>query len=406
MPVFHYRASNAQGTVIEGKEFAENMDQILQLLADRNLHPIQVLSPDAQRRIPTIEELLSRKLPVSRRQIAIFFDQLAMMLNSGISIVDALKSLEEQRISLRLKEALVKIRENVEQGVPLHLAMRECGDLFDEASIRVVESGEQSGQLDVSLVRLTEMIEFDLEIRKKFKEATRYPKIVIGTLVLAVGILITAVIPRFSNLFDRANIDLPILTKILLNSHTLFIGNWAVLVAFLILLYVLKHLIQRDKKLSVEYDRWKTKIPFVGGLNIKIEMSRIFKIQAMLIESGVDILTALKLAAGIAQNRLVAAAFLQVREKLEEGNSLASSLDSIPLFPSMARRMIILGEKTGRLSESLTKVSNMYERQTTATIKQISGLIEPMLIIVIGCVIIMFALGIFLPMWDLVKVIR
>ncbi len=406
MPIYHYRACNDQGTMIDGKEFAEDMDHFLQFLEERKLHPIHVTAPETEEAVPTVEEVLSKKLPVPKQQIAVVFDQLAMMLDSGLSIVEALQSLEEQKFNLRLKNALTKIRKQVEEGIPLHLAIRDCSDVFDEASIRVVEAGEQTGQLDVALIRLTEMIEFDIEIRKKFKEATRYPKIVVGTLCIAIGILITVVIPRFSTLFTRANIDLPILTKVLLFLQAFLTQNWPLLLFFLLLLYIVHRMIHKDPNASEKYEHWKMKIPLWGGLTIKIELSRIFRILAMLIESGVDILSSLKLASCVTQNKVVTKAFLEVRENLEEGNSLASSVENIPLFPSMARRILILGEKTGRLSESFEKVSKIYERQTTGTIKKISSMLEPVLIISIGLVIIIFALGIFLPMWDLIKVIR
>ena len=406
MAVFRYRACDDSGAMTSGQESADSRSEVLAMLMNQHLHPIEVKPVEADAPPPTVEETLARFLPVPRQGVADLFDQLATLLDAGIPIIEALRGVTEQESNLRIREAMKRVCRRVEDGMPLYSAMASVSAVFDETCVRVVKAGEQSGKLVPVLIRLSQTIEFDLTIRKKFKEATRYPKMVVGTLILTAGLLLTFVVPRYANLFAKAEVDLPISTYILVVVGDVVGEYWMPMVCAVLLLYAVNRLVLRDKGLSTHLDSLRMRIPIWGVLQLKIEMSRSFKILSLLIESGVNILNAFQLVSGITRNGLLTKAYLRVRDRLEHGESVATALQDIPLFPKAARQMIVLGERAGRLDESLDKISQMYERDTTASIKRMTSMVEPALIVGIGGIVIIFALSIFLPMWDLIKVVR
>jgi MSHA biogenesis protein MshG len=405
MPTFYYRACDRYGNVTEGKEKGETEAQVIRLIESRELRLIRI-DRKIRNPIPSLEEAISQRLPVARQQLAFLFDQLGMMLSAGISIGESLQSVEEQASNLRLRKCIKQIGKRVQEGIPLHTAMMDHTDIFDETIIRVVEVGEHTGQLDVSLFRLAEMIEFDLSVQQRFKEATRYPKLVVVTLVLAGLLMINVVIPKFARLFTQSNMELPITTKILLGFYSVFNQNWPLLLFLCLMGYVALHFLQKNLLFAEQLESLRHKVPVLGELRLKIELNRIFRILSLLIDSGVDLLKSLKLVSQITQSPLLKRMLLTLRDELDGGESLPMALGKVTFIPRMAKRMLSIGEKTGRLSDSLNKISEIYERETSITIRKMSSLLEPILIVFIGMIVIVFALGIFLPMWDLIKVVK
>jgi len=406
MPNFYYTACNDQGDKVKGRLSADNQSQVLSQLEEKKLYPIKIYSDKNAPKKNSVENEISRRLPVPKKTLSMMFDQLSMMLSSGISIVEALQSMEDQTTNIRLQETLSRIRSMVEEGIPLHIAMREQSDIFDEASLRIIEVGEHTGQLDAALSRLSSMLDFDIMIQKRFAEATRYPKIVLITLGAAACLLASVVVPRFASMYTNSSVELPWPTKILLGSYDVVRIYWPLIIALGLLFSVVFMILKRHSTTSMRIEEAVLRFPVWGALRLNIELSRIFRILAILIDSGVDILSSFKLISKITKTEILSLAIMDARSKLEKGQSMASALDDIPFFPRMARRMILLGEKSGKLSESLLKLSEIYEKDTQTKIKTISGLMEPILIVFIGIIILVFALAIFLPMWDLIKVIK
>jgi MSHA biogenesis protein MshG len=200
------------------------------------------------------------------------------MMGSGVSIAESLKAQEEQARDVRLQDVIFQLRCRVEEGIPLYVAMEDHPNVFDETSVRIVEAGEQSGQLPKALSRLARMMEFDLQIRKRLAEATRYPKFVILTLIVAVGLLVSFVIPKFADLFKNSNVQLPIFTKIILNFYSV-VGHYWPIFLFLALLFVIFFgILKKNPSVALTLDRWKVRLPLVGGIRLKIELSRVFRI--------------------------------------------------------------------------------------------------------------------------------
>ncbi|MBI1387906.1 MAG: hypothetical protein GC154_05615 [bacterium] len=406
MAEFHYRASDEQGRITEGTLSAESRGAVIHSLGERGLSPIRIDGAAKSKRNASVEETLYRALPISRAKIAAVYEQLSLMMGSGVSLVDGLQALEEQADDFRIREVLAQVRSKVEEGVALHTAMRDRPDVFDDLSVHVAEAGEQSGQMDKALGRLAGMIEFDIQIKRRLNEATRYPKIVLCILAGAVCILLSLVVPKFAAMFENARVQLPLVTRVLIFGYRGVLDYWPIAAFVALLAIVGLTLARRRPRYDMMMESFKIRAPITGALQLKIEISRIFRMLGVLLDSGVDILNALELATRIARNKVLAAGLSDMRRSIENGQSLTDSLERLPFLPKMAKRMIVLGDKSGRLSQSLIQLSDIFERQTQSTIKSIGGMLEPMLIVAIGVVVLLFALGIFMPMWDMIKVVQ
>lgn len=406
MPDYVYRACDTHGKITEGRDNAESTQLVEERIRRQSLFPISIQEYGKQSNSPTVEEYLSRMFKVPKAQLIFFYDQLASLIESGMSIHEALQTLEEQVSNKRLMFALRDIREKVEGGTPFHAALEDHKNIFGIMAVRVVDSGEKTGKLELCIAHLAEMLEFEQEVISKFRDATRYPKFVVGAIIIASGILLTVVLPNFMQLFQRAGVELPWMTQLLFIAQTILMNGWGFILLGGIFCYTLFQMASRDATIIIAFEKLKLKIPFWGDLELKIEMSRIFKMLAVMLESGVDILTSLDMASKISRHHLVANAFLDVKKQLEEGDSITNALKNVYLFPKMSRRMIMLGDRSGQLGETLEKISEIYEKQTSEHLKKLSNYIEPLLIVSIGVIIVIFAMGIFLPMWDLIKVLR
>lgn len=406
MADYIYRACDTNGRIIEGRDTADSSQLVEERIRQQALFPISITEHGAKSNTPTVEEYFSRMFKVPRVQLIFFYDQMASLIESGMSVHEALQTLEEQVNNKRLMFAIRSIRDQVESGTPFHEALEDHKDIFGIMAVRVVDSGEKTGKLELCIAHLAEMLEFEQEVISKFRDATRYPKFVVSAIIIATGILLTVVLPNFMQLFQRAGVELPWMTKLLFLAQSVLVNGWGYMLLGGIFCYTMYKMAARDATIIVGFEKLKLKIPFWGDLELKIEMSRIFKMLAVMLESGVDILTSLDMASKISRHHLVSNAFLDVKKQLEEGDSITNALKNVYLFPKMSRRMIMLGDRSGHLGETLEKISEIYEKQTSEHIKKLSNYIEPLLIVSIGVIIVVFALGIFLPMWDLIKVLR
>ncbi len=406
MATFFYRACDDQGNVKEGRLSADSKQEVLNHLEERHLHPIHIESLEPKGKRKKIEHFIIRSMPISKRKIAFFFDQLSLMMSSGVTFVEALQTIRDQTDDRRLKDVLMDICEKVEKGLQFHVALEDHPTVFDEVTIRLVEAGERSGKMEATLFRIAGMIEFDIKIKQRLRDATRYPKIVIGILFVAVALLVSLVIPKFSEMFIKAEVALPIVTQLLIFGYQSLLNYWPLILFMMLLLYLIYYVLQQDTRFVYMVERLKIRMPYTSSIVLKIELSRVFRMLSILLDSGIDILNAIELITKITQNKVLALGFRDMKNKLEQGISLPESLNAIPYLPKIARRMIILGDKSGYLSKNLVKLSEIYEKQTQLSIKSVSSMLEPILIVFIGILVLVFALGIFLPMWDLIKVVK
>lgn len=400
MPQFTYRARNYDGNLITGRMEAPDTGAMEKNLSDQGLIPISIReawwSVDTERFMSFFEK-------IRQDDLIIFTRQLGTMYGAGIPFVRTFRAVTEQTERDALKKVLEKVGSDVEKGETISQALSKHPEVFEELYVGMVEAGEAGGVLDKILERLANLLEKDAEIRSKIKSATLYPKIVVGAIFGAAAILVTFVIPKFAALYGNFKVSLPLPTRILMGISVFFSNYWY-LAAIIIIAAVIsfRTFIKTDRGRRW-WDIVRIKFPIFGPLSHKASMSRFSMILGTLLKSGLPILMALEISGRALGNVILFDEVERIRSEIRAGKPLAVPMEEGGLFPSMVVQMVSVGEETGKLDDMLLKVSDHMTAEVDYTIRNLSTLIEPILLSVIFGMVLFLALALFLPMWDMVK---
>jgi len=429
MPNYKYSAVGADGRTVTGRLDAANKSDCVAELRKRALTPIDIQekaggapaaapsSPEptgptapagAPAAAPAAKKGTSRFGAVKpgvrkKEEIVIFTRQLATMISAGIPMLESLEILKEQAESKQFSLLLDQVIGDVRSGKDLSTALERHQKAFTEVYVSMVRAGEASGQIDEILVRLADYMEASQKLKREIKSAMTYP---IVSLVMIFGItayLMIGIVPKFKEVFDTLDIDLPGLTKAILGTSKFCEENWMMIAVGILLAAGGLVTYKRTEKGGWQFDWLMLHIPVFGPLFRKVGLSRFSKTCATMIKSGVPILGTLEIVADTAGNRLIADAVDKARESVRQGESLMIPLAQSPVFPPMVTRMIGIGEKTGSLETLLEKISEFYDDQVSATVKQLTSLIEPLMIAVMGVMVGTIVLAVFLPIFELQK---
>lgn len=405
MPHYRYKARDKHGGLHEGTMEAGGREAVADQLAGAGCLP--VLIEEQQVRLLSRSGVLRRLTRVRPQDLIIFSRQLSTLVGAGVPFLQALTSLEKQTENRRLRETVSEIRRDVETGAAFSDALAKHPAVFSTMYISMVRAGEAAGILDEILERLAMLAEHDYETRSRIKAAVRYPLIVVITLCLAFVFLVSFVIPRFVTVFERFKTPLPFPTRVLIAINNVFQHYWyAVLPATLLITAGIAWYL-RTPSGRWQWDRLKLKIPLFGALFRKAAMSRFARIFSALQRSGISMLLTLDIAAETAGNRVIARAVENMRESVREGRTLAGPMEESGLFPPLVVQMTAVGEEAGGgIDVMLAKVSDYYDRDVEYTLRNLSTVIEPFLLLIVGGMVLFLALGVFLPMWDMITLFR
>jgi general secretion pathway protein F len=390
MPLFKYEASDSEGKVLTGDMEARTSVAVIDRLRQLDLYPIRVFGEEegGEKILSNIDvgDFLSR-FRAKRKHLLPFTVQLATMLESGVPLDRALTIIVEIVQDPNFKETVRKIRSNVQAGKSLADSMTEYPRYFSPLYISVVTAGEFGGFLEVAFKRLAEYLEEEEKLKGQVKSAMIYPILLTIVGGVAVLILLTFVLPRFTGIFEDLGQSLPLTTLILLSVSQFITSYWWLLLSFLLLAILgIRGYIGTEQG-RLKWDNWKITLPLIGDLNKKVAVSRFSRTLGTLIDSGVPILQALLVAKETFQNQIFANAIQEVHESLKEGENIAPPLRERDVFPAMAIHMISVGEETGRLSGMLLKVADAYENEASLAIKGLISLIEPVMILFFGALV-------------------
>ncbi len=390
MPLFKYEASDSEGKVLTGDMEARTSVAVIDRLRQLDLYPIRVFEEEegGGKILSNIDvgDFLSR-FRAKRKHLLPFTVQLATMLESGVPLDRALTIIVELVQDSNFKEAVRKIRSNVQAGKSLADSMTEYPRYFSPLYISVVTAGEFGGFLEVAFKRLADYLEEEEKLKGQVKSAMIYPILLTIVGGVAVLILLTFVLPRFTGIFEDLGQSLPLTTLILLSVSQFITSYWWLLLSFLLLAILgIRGYIGTEQG-RLKWDSWKITLPMIGDLNKKVAVSRFSRTLGTLIDSGVPILQALLVAKETFQNQIFANAIQEVHESLKEGENIAPPLRERDVFPAMAIHMISVGEETGRLSGMLLKVADAYENEASLAIKGLISLIEPVMILFFGALV-------------------
>ena len=396
---YAYTGVDSTGKPVKGKIEAENQQLVLARLHEQGYH---VTGVTEQRKF----SLSTRSKKVRLDILVVFSRQLATMINAGISIVKCLDILGNQLKDPVLKPVVNQTMRDVKNGISLTDALAKHGSVFSKLYVNMIRAAELSGTLDEILDRLAGFLEYEMEVRTKIKSAMMYPIIVLIFSCCMVFVLMTFVLPKFKEIFDSMNVEMPIYTKLLFDASDLFKHFWYVPVILVVGVLVFVKQTGKTKKGRYQIDYLKLKVPIVGDIIQKMAISRFSRTFGTLVSSGVPMMRALEIVGETAGNAVIAKGVQTARESVREGQKISAPLEGTGLFPTMVTHMIDVGEETGRLSDMLVKVSEFYEKEVDAAVKGLTSLIEPMLIVFMGVVVGFIAISVMGPIFKLVSSVQ
>lgn len=396
MGVYAYKARDRQGEVVEDRVEGQSVADVAAALRRRGLLVIRVQEQGVSRR-----EVLSPFGRVRATDLAVFTRQLATMIGAGLPVARALHVLSEQAEKRVMGDAIGAVRAGVESGVSLSEAMEERGDVFPRLYVEMVRAGEAGGVLDEVLPRLAAQLEGDQELKRKVRSAMAYPITVLALSVLATAFMLVFVVPVFARMFEDLGGTLPLPTRVAMYLSGLMtgVGGVAVLLAGGLGVAAALRWVRTEKGRRA-WGRFSLRIPLgIGQVVRKVALARFARSLGALTAAGVPILKAIEVTARTAGNPEVELALLDARDDVRAGAQIHRSLEGESVFPPMVIRMISVGEETGELDAMLARIADFYEAEVDATVKALTSIIEPLMIVLVGAIVGGIILAMYLPMF-------
>jgi type IV pilus assembly protein PilC len=402
---FAYKVRDQGGNIVEGSLEADDASLVVGKLRQMGYTPIAIeqrsgTSLKADVKIPGLSGRVRLK------DVAVFSRQFATMINSGLSLLRALSILTEQTENPQLAKTVNEVRLDVERGSALSAAMAKHPKTFNRLYIAMVKSGEIGGVLDQVLLRLADTIEKQVELRRKIRSAMTYPIVVISICSLIATAMLLLIVPQFKAIYADLGGTLPLPTRVLISVSDL-LKKWFPI--FIVLGGVGGWLFARWTKSpngKPKWDSFKLRVPVFGALTRKAALARFSRTLAALTRSGVGILEALDIVAETAGNEVVSVAVRETQGAVKRGDTLARPLTQHEVFPAMVVQMIAVGEETGALDEMLDKIADFYDQEVAATVDALTSLIEPLLIVLMGAIVGGMIISLYMPMFNIIKLIK
>jgi MSHA biogenesis protein MshG len=406
MAAYAYKGRERGGNLIDGVIDATDEASAAKILMSRNIIPIDITqSQSAQGKSKSEEELGLFVPKVSIDDLVIFSRQMYSLAKAGIPIIRAVSGLSNTN-SKRMRHALQSVIEQLERGRNLSSALAQHPKIFNQLFVSVVHVGENTGQLDAAFAQLAEYLQREQETRKQIKAATRYPMFVVFALVIALVIMNIFVIPVFASMFEKFDAELPAITVFLIGMSNFFLHQWWVLLLLISVCIFITSRYLDTKQGRYKWDKLQLSIPLVGSIIERSLLGRFARSFAMMLKAGVPLTTALNLVSDAVSNSYMQKAIITMRQRIEKGENLSRVAQNSGLFTPLVMQMISVGEETGRIDELLQEVAEYYEREVEYDLRSLTSKIEPILIAIVAGMVLVLALGIFTPMWDMMSVVQ
>jgi type IV pilus assembly protein PilC len=402
---YQYKVKDRAGKVIEGSLEAENAQLVVGKLREMGYVPIEIQQQGGaglktELKIPGLSDRVKLK------DVAVFSRQFATMINSGLSLLRALYILAEQTENKALADVVDQVRMDVERGSSLSQALAKHPKVFNRLYVAMVRAGEIGGVLDSVLLRLADTIEKQVELRRKVKSAMTYPAVVAVLVLIIVTAMLLFIIPMFEGLYKELGGTLPVPTRILINISKIVRTFWYLIFGVEIAaVFAFRKWINSEDGRK-RWDVIKLKLPIFGKLVRKTALARFSRTLSALVRSGVPILESLDIVAETSGNWVIAQAVYDTQAAVKRGDTLSRNLENHPVFPPMVVQMMAVGEETGALDEMLDKIADFYDQEVEATVDALTSLIEPLLIVVMGVCVGGMVISLYLPMFNIIKLIK
>ena len=404
MSTYAYTARPEKGAPLKGTIQGDSKAAVA---ADLRRKGLTVLEIDEKRSLPTVNELLEGFTAIKPRDKVIFSRQFATMINAGLALLRALYILEEQTSNPRFRKIISQVRGDVEAGMPLSDSIEKHPVAFDRLYVSMVRAGEVGGVLDQTLDRLATQLEKDDSLRRSVKSAMTYPLLILVFAILVMFALILFVIPVFATMYNDLGGQLPLLTRIMMGISNMMRAFWFIIFPGIFLAIYGVRRLKRSRRGTEVWDRVKLHLPMkLGDIIQKIAVSRFSRTLATLVSSGVPILQSIEITGKTSGNTVIEYAMNDVKEQIKGGESIARPLEKISVFPPMVTQMIAIGEETGALDTMLHKIADFYEDEVDTAVKSLTSIIEPIMMIFIGGIVGLVVISMYLPIFNLFKLVQ
>ncbi|WP_193708387.1 type II secretion system F family protein [Alkalibaculum sporogenes] len=402
MITYEYIAKDKNGKTIKGTHSAESREEVLNFIRGKQFFPLKI---DEQKASWNFDVNLDIVLKVKVRDLALFCRQFATTLRSGITVVDSISILRKQSSSKKLSQTLNMVYDEILKGNSLSASMAMEPKVFPFLLINMVETGEVSGNLDNVMDDMAKHFEKEYKLHQKVKGALTYPIVVSIVSVVVVVLLLTFVMPTFVKMFDSFGAELPGATKLLMTISDSIKNHWLIYLLVISISYYSLNKYIKTSSGKLTYHKFLLKMPIFGQLNNKIIMERFASTISVLLSSGVDILQAVEIVERVVGNEHIKKSLVQVRDGVRKGFGFGKTMEATGSFPPLVYQMVDVGENSGTLDFVLQKVADFYESEVETTIGQLTTLIEPLIIVVLGGIVGFIVIAMVLPIFDLYNVI-
>ncbi|CAM2832125.1 type II secretion system F family protein [Hathewaya histolytica] len=400
MPVYQYTAKNVSGEVVTGKLTSENQQELKKSLYDKGLF---LTKSKEQGSGLSLDKIFNR---VKLKEFVIFCRQFSVILGAGLTVVEGVSIMSDQTESKKLREVLLDVHEQLLKGSVFSEALKAHSDVFPEFFINMIQVGEASGSLELILDRLAEYYEKENKMRKKVKGALTYPIVVIIVAIGVISLLILKVLPMFADMLSGMGGELPLLTKIMMNISNFMAKNFLLLTLVNVSVVggLAYYFTTEDGR--YKWDAIKLNAPLIKKLTVKVVTSKFARSMGILLKSGIPIMNAMDIMTGLVGNKIIEEKFKGCSEEVRGGKGISKPLKNMNIFPPMLIHMVSVGENTGELDDMLTRTAVFFDEEVEETVEQLTTLIEPIMIIVLGSIVAVIILAVMLPMVSVMQNIQ
>lgn len=405
MPTFGYKGRDRAGKAVSGTRLAQSADNLGIQLLKEGITPIQItLKIKRMRYLEIIKDWLSGQ-SVSLDELSMFARQMHTLCKTGVPITIAIKQLAENARTSLMIQALHGIVENLEAGQDLASAMQRY-PIFSPLMITMVRVGQNSGRLDETFLQLNQYLELESSAMKQVSESLRYPSLIFLVIITGMILINIFVIPTFAEVYQRANVPLPLVTIILINISGFFNHYWLYLLVIISLMVTAVYYYLKTAEGKYLWHKYQLKIPVIGIILKRIVLLRFAQTFAVIVNSGVSLMEGLSLVAQATNNAYAYREIMDMQEAIQRGNSLTQAAQTSDLFTPLELQMLAVSEETGELGPMLEQIAIFYRREVDYDLRQLSSIIEPILLILLSLIILTLAFAVYLPIWNMVKLVR
>ena len=411
MPQFAYQGRNARGELVKGVLEGASSGAVADQLFSTGITPVHIneaagAAAAAGGGAAKRREIRFGEPKVELADLMLFSRQMHTLLKSGVPIIRALAGLQESSQNPTLAKVVGEVRDGLESGRELSFSMRAHPKVFSAFMVNMVRVGEMTGRLDEVFLRLYDFFAFEKKMSDDIRAALRYPMFVMIALAAAMFIVNIVVIPAFAKMFASFKTELPLMTRVLIATSDAFVAYWGLMLIGIVAAVVGFRLYTAAPKGRYAWDWLKLKLPVVGSLIHKATLARFSRSFAISGKSGVPIVQGLAMVAEVVDNAFLESRILQMRDGIERGESILRTAVATGVFDPVVLQMVAVGEETGEIDDLMGEIADMYEREVTIEVEGLTAKIEPILLVFMGVLVLVLALGVFLPMWDMASAAR